>query len=612
MKLFWTSTFVILLSACSGLYSARAQAPGQPIVHFPFDGNLTSSVGTLLMDGFDEPVFKHGLSGDALAIGPGNTPLLTLPPDLLRLGSGSDFSVTFWIWTDADADQRFAVLSQKEFKDFSLASQKNAGWVFFVSHGTWAWNLGSGTRRLTYERDNGEKMPLNDGQWHQLGMTYSASRAEVRLYYDGTNWVTYHVSDEKGFDFTSESPIRLGWNEKNQEAKSPVLPAIETGAKQLQVFVDAFNSLGERPIASDEFLRLIVDPKELYQERTGREPDEGIWVPVAAAESALMKNPYTVHQALEYMEAAPISKIYLLIDGKVVIRRDVALRYAEQERLSLPDYSIDDLRFWKHEITPEEVAASYSEHFELGNTPQSEAADSLRAVAWNIWHGGKHFTPERHGWDSRIRVAEVLKEKAVDVAMIQETYSSGDFIAAELGFYFATTVDWDYLNQGSNISVLSRYPIREVHVDEESPFNNVAAKIHISSTQDMYVVSNWYGMNQFSSVFRFHEPRFAESDSVPILFGGDFNAVPHTDGGDSPASKMLEDAGFTDAFRSLYPDAVERPGPTHQNGQRIDQLFYKGMGLTNTSTRVISTWDWGFPSDHFLILSSFTLDYTTR
>ena len=89
--------------------------------------------------------------------------------------------------------------------------------------------------------------------------------------------------------------------------------------------------------------------------------------------------------------------------------------------------------------------------------------------------------------------------------MMQETYSSGDFIAAELGYYFATTVDWDYLNQGANISVLSRYPIEELHVQEDSPFQNVGTKVAISRTQDLYVMSNWYGMDQFPDVFDFHQ-----------------------------------------------------------------------------------------------------------
>ena len=593
----------------------EAQAPGGLVAHFAFDGTIESTRGADPQLAGTPATYSYvaGLADRALSLGgDGDPAFLTLPPDLVSFGADSDFSLRFWLRTNADADRRFVLLSHKEFRDNSLASQKNAGWVYYMSHGTWAWSAGSGSRRLTYERDNGHRMPLNDGRWHQLAMTYSAQRSEIRLFYDGVNWVSYHVSDANGFDFANPNPTTVGWATPDVASVPDLLPIIESGAEQLQAFVDAFNDLGQRPVDSDEFLRLIVNPRALYEERAGQEIDPDAWAPVAEAEAALMDNPYTIHQALEFMEAAPLTRIYALIDGRVVIRRDVAARYADQERLSPPDFDIDELTIWDRVLTPEEVRDSYGEYFERTVAPLAQKVETLSAAAWNIWHGGKHFTPERHGWDSRTRVAEVLEEEGVDVVMMQETYSSGDFIAAELGYYFATTVDWDYLNQGANISVLSRYPIREVHVQEDTPFNSVAAKVRISATQDIYVMSNWYGMNQFATVFEFHQSRFDASDSIPILFGGDFNAIPHTDGGDSPASAALMGAGFTDAFRSLHPDIEERPGATHRSGRRIDQLFYRGTGLTNTSTRVISTWDWGFPSDHFMILSRFDLDYSTR
>jgi len=273
---------------------------------------------------------------------------------------------------------------------------------------------------------------------------------------------------------------------------------------------------------------------------------------------------------------------------------------------------MDNLAIWDLVLSPEEIRGSYAEFNQPVPVELEENLTSLVAASWNIWHGGKHFTVDEHGWDSRVAIAEILKREGVDVLMMQETYSAGDFIAAELGYYFATTVDWDYLNQGANISVLSRYPIKEVYVDEGSPFMNVGVKVTISETQDVYVMSNWYGMDRFPSVFDFHTPRFQESDLIPTFFAGDFNAVPHTDGGDSPASRRLLDAGFTDAFRSLHPDPEEFPGFSHRSGSRIDQLYYKGAGLKNTSTKIISTWPSGFPSDHYLILSTFDLDYSTR
>ena len=67
------------------------------------------------------------------------------------------------------------------------------------------------------------------------------------------------------------------------------------------------------------------------------------------------------------------------------------------------------------------------------------------------------------------------------------------------------------------------------------------------------------------------------------------------------------DAGFTDAFRSRFPDAQQFPGASHRSGRRIDQLYYKGVGLQSTSTRLITTWPTGFPSDHYLIRATFDL-----
>jgi endonuclease/exonuclease/phosphatase family metal-dependent hydrolase len=594
--------------------TANTQEATGLVAHFDFDGTVEpTSDPRLTPDGAGTPTFVSGLIGDALRLdADGGATFLTLASDILALDNREDFSIQFWVRTAAEPDRRFVVLSQKEFTDNSLESQKNAGWVFYASGGTWAWSMGSGSRRITYERENGTRMPLNDGRWHQLTMTHNSSLSEVRLFYDGVNWVTYNVHDSSGFDFSNTSPIVVGWDGHDSPPVPDLLPEIEAGAARLQTFVDAFNALGERPIESDEFLRLIVDPRDMYEQRAGREIADADWALVAEAEAALMDSPYTIHQALEFMEAAPLRQIYALVDGRVIMRRDVAARYARRERLESPEADIDELAIWDRMLSAEEVRASYAAHAEPADVALPEDVATLTAAAWNIWHGGKHFTREEHGWDSRERIAEVITEEGVDVVMMQETYSSGDFIAAELGYYFATTVDWDYLNQGANISVLSRYPIRDVFVQEDSPFQNVGTRVALSRTQDIYVMSNWYGMNQFPAVFDFHRSRFAEADSVPVLFGGDFNAIPHTDGGPSPASRALLDAGFTDAYRSLHSDVDEWPGPTHRSGRRIDQLYYKGSGLKNTSTRVISTWDRGFPSDHFLILSRFDLDYRTR
>jgi len=260
-------------------------------------------------------------------------------------------------------------------------------------------------------------------------------------------------------------------------------------------------------------------------------------------------------------------------------------------------------------LSAETVLESYQKHREANLLESVEKLKSLTAGVWNIWHGGIHWTTEKDGWDSRLRIAEMVKENKIDIILMQETYSSGDFIAAELGWYFATTSDWDYCFQGANISVLSRYPIKEIFVNNETEFNNVAVKLAISKTQEVYAMSNWYGMQNFPLVADYHKSRFDDADTVPILFGGDFNAVPHTDGGRSPASRAMLEAGFIDACRSLHPDVETNPGYTHRSGSRIDQLYYKGKGLRNLSTKVVSSWPAGFPSDHHLIVTEFELNF---
>lgn len=46
--------------------------------------------------------------------------------------------------------------------------------------------------------------------------------------------------------------------------------------------------------------------------------------------------------------------------------------------------------------------------------------------------------------------------------------------------------------------------------------------------------------------------------------------------------------------------------------KRIDQLYYKGEGLENRWTKIISTRAGGFPSDYDLIVSNFELNYSNR
>ena len=592
------------------------------VKHFGFDGKLSEFILHSIKNDDrsenDPRLFSSGVVEESLRVGHVGLPAwakIDLEGEI-KLDRGNDFSIEFWVRTTAGANDRFVVLSKKQILDNSLETHKQKGWAFCVCNGTWAWNIGSGDRRLTYERDNGRYMPVNDGRWHQLVMTFDHSSSLIRLYYDGVNWTTYHIGDEEGFDFSNEYPVTIGWA-GTVETSDPILPAIQEGASNLQNLVDRFNGLGLGNLKPSELMDLVIESGRLIQARTKENPGRIANVPkqelnaIKRLTAKLSANNYTVHQTADFMQVAPLLKLYQLVDGRIQINRKAANAFAEQERFCRPEFDIDELSFVQRTLDSDEVRKRYSTHFQVVPPGQKKNLQLLTAASFNIHHGGKHETIEEDGWDSREIIAEILRRENVDVVMMQETYSSGDFIAAELGYYFATTVDWDYLNQGANISVLSRYPIREVAVPPNSSFMNVSARVAISQTQEIYVMSNWYGMNNFEDVFQFHKPRFAQSENIPILFAGDFNAVPHTDGGQSPASRVLIGSGFRDAYREKYPDVEKNPGPSHDSGRRIDQLYYKGSGLKNDSTRVLSKWPSRFPSDHFLIKSVFELDYKT-
>jgi len=578
-------------------------------LYFNFEENITS--GDHEFSGKDYS-FVKGIDGKALNLNQDNG-YSSLDLHDLELSGTKDFSIQCWIKTESENPTVF--LSQKNFRNKGITTQKNAGWSLYSSDGTFAWSIGSGERRINYERDNGNIMPLNDGQWHQLSITYNKELEEFRLYYDGHNKAIYNV----GFDFTNNEPLVIGSKTNDFDYENLYLPEIENGRAQLQAFVDEFNNLGLEVLKPDEFIDLIVSPEGVFEEKLKKfeltngsikdKPDSDDLDKVLDIRRNFGSSPYTVYQNRGLTNLKPVSKIYFLKNNKVVINKPEAELFTLNEKLYPSDFSMDELLIWDRAINAEEVLDSYRKYKKTKPFELKKNIKDLTVGVWNIWHGGIHWTAEKDGWDSRLRIVEMLEENNVDVILMQETYSSGDFIAAELGYYFATTSDWDYCFQGANISVISRYPIKEIKVLDETEFNNVAVKLAISKTQEIYAISNWYGMAQFPAVFDFHKSRFDNSDNIPVLFGGDFNAVPHTDGGNSPASEKMLSEGFTDAFRSLYPDVKTYPGPSHRSGSRIDQLYYKGKGLENISTKVISTWPTGFPSDHFLILSEFKLDY---
>ena len=154
MKLF-RNIYYNLISLCL-LVSCGIQEKNQPDIKFDFDGSIKNEKYQLEGKAF---AYNKGIHGQALVLN-SNTGYNSLELNKLSLDGTEDFSIQCWIKTTSDNPTVF--LSQKDFNNKSIIAQKNAGWALYSSNGTLGWSIGSGKRRINYERDNGEKMPVND------------------------------------------------------------------------------------------------------------------------------------------------------------------------------------------------------------------------------------------------------------------------------------------------------------------------------------------------------------------------------------------------------------------------------------------------------------------
>lgn len=298
---------------------------------------------------------------------------------------------------------------------------------------------------------------------------------------------------------------------------------------------------------------------------------------------------------------------------------------------------IEDIKIYNNCLNENQINDLYSQWIpspKIKLTPIP--IDSLKVMTYNIWHGGNE-TGKGIGYK---RIAEVIKNSNADIITMQETYGSGARIADELGYYF-------YL-RSSNISIMSRYPIKET-LASYKPFNNGNALITIGN-EEVIIASVWlnYPIDYWSEIDKGNKidinywldkqegnkktmegiinslkSEINNSDNTPIIVGGDFNTGSHLDWIEStkdknaghvmpfPTGKYMQDLGFKDTFREIYPDPKTERGitwtpinpSTHQD--RIDFIFVKGKKLKATNSKVIDKHTVRYPSDHAAVITTF-------
>ncbi|MGO1053104.1 endonuclease/exonuclease/phosphatase family protein [Crossiella sp. CA198] len=284
------------------------------------------------------------------------------------------------------------------------------------------------------------------------------------------------------------------------------------------------------------------------------------------------------------------------------------------------------------------------------------APEQLKVMSANLWYGGTKVN------DYRAKQVRFLREQAVDVVAMQETYSvAAKELAAELG--------WHHYQASYSLGLISRHPI----VAEYAPVNaagktlsGAGIRIRLPDGREAVVWSahlNYTpygpydachaGMTNEQILRREEESQrpqeirdilaelreeLAESGRTPVILAGDFNSPSHLDWTratrkshcgyalDWPTTREVAKAGLTDSYRAAHPDPASDPGNTWSpvypwNDQaakaepqdRIDFIHVKGpLRVLDSRTVVVGTpkpvpnhRDNEWTSDHAAVVSTF-------
>ena len=277
----------------------------------------------------------------------------------------------------------------------------------------------------------------------------------------------------------------------------------------------------------------------------------------------------------------------------------------------------------------------------------------FKVMAWNILRSGNQI---ENGVDI---VSDIIKEINPDVVLMVETYGSGPYIAKKNGYNFhlvakeGTALD----DKSVNLSIYSKFPFGE-RIDTEYPFFLGGIEILINNKKVRFF-SNWFHYqpwnnkpeemgktveellewektehryNMIQKVLPYFKKYANESDSIPIIVGGDMNSPSHLDWSKKTknihndlvvpwySTKVFEDLGFTDSYRHENPNPLKHPGITwdhkeRDDSHRIDYIFFKGKKLKSTSSKTymqffneninINDKQFKYPSDHGIVVTNF-------
>jgi exonuclease III len=264
-------------------------------------------------------------------------------------------------------------------------------------------------------------------------------------------------------------------------------------------------------------------------------------------------------------------------------------------------------------------------------TLSAAAAEKLRVMTYNLWHGGD---ASQQPLDQTVKV---IRTAEADVVGVQETSGNErDGIKPDNAEAIAHKLSWHYFNQGDGTGVISRYPIVRttpkkwgVQVELPSKSRVWAFNVHFAHApyQPYQLLKIPYEDAPFietaeeavGAAHLSHGPAVASllreisqvrDDAATIFVTGDFNEPSVLDWTDAvwragrcpvavrwPSTAALHRVGFVDGYREAHPDPLKAPGYTwtpttaendpKDRHDRIDFVFVGGRRATVELAEVV-------------------------
>lgn len=281
----------------------------------------------------------------------------------------------------------------------------------------------------------------------------------------------------------------------------------------------------------------------------------------------------------------------------------------------------------------------------------------VRVMSYNIHRGG--VVLQKQPLSQTARAIQLAK---ADIVGIQETKSPRGDKLEEL----AKLLGWN-CDMGNGSNILTRYEIVEslksgVKVKLDSGTEAYIFNLHLPSHPyqpyqllgirpkwhkhkwDIEFIKTeaeaiqWAKKARGSDIARLLQViRSLPDKEAPVFVLGDFNEPSHLDWTEKaaksgrhpiqvayPTSLEMIKAGFADAWRTIHPDEMEKPGYTWSSfykfddptthHDRIDFVYFKGKGVEINEVKIVGENREDadivvspYPSDHRAVVASFTL-----